>query len=324
MKFFERIKSTTSLRNITIKETYFSSFFKKRGDFTIFFEYKIGRYRDDYFLYFNKIPSGVAYRNAIFNKIYKLSDLQIEEFLAFHYEKYDNKNAFLRFLYSELYNRLEVEEITQKNDYLNYRNAIDGYYTKMLVKYTHAFKWVNDMFEQNRLENIEFFYNNFLLGHIKTIIENHFNSENCPKISISEMSELNKEVKRTINAELLKIQDQSSIIELLDLLKSKEGKGNIHGDYKAIELLKYFLIALKGFYFSKDDQSSIKLFDKFSDKDVSLILINNLALYKNNPDKKPETLRKEIQRMSTDYRKNQKLISIIDVAIQQVYEALDT
>jgi hypothetical protein len=72
-----------------------------------YFQYKIGPYQPDYNLYFAKQPSLQIYKNEIFNKMYEYSGYDLIHYLEFHYEAYDNKADFIRFLHYEVSERLK-------------------------------------------------------------------------------------------------------------------------------------------------------------------------------------------------------------------------
>jgi hypothetical protein len=74
---------------------------------TPYFQYKIGTYQSDYNLYFAKQPSLQIYKNEIFNKMYEYSGYDLIHYLEFHYEAYDNKADFIRFLHYEVSERLK-------------------------------------------------------------------------------------------------------------------------------------------------------------------------------------------------------------------------
>jgi hypothetical protein len=79
---------------------------RKPGGFTPYFQYKIGSYHSDYYLYFPNEPFSIQYKNEIFNKLNEYDDADIADYLEFHFLAYPEKQGFLRFLRYELYGRL--------------------------------------------------------------------------------------------------------------------------------------------------------------------------------------------------------------------------
>lgn len=101
----KRLYSNMFFRNM-ISDLFGRSIDKKSGGFTPYFQYKIGHYNSDYYLYFPKEPYGLQYKNEIFNKLNEFYDSDIANYLGFHYSAYHDKHDFLKFLRYEIYGRL--------------------------------------------------------------------------------------------------------------------------------------------------------------------------------------------------------------------------
>jgi hypothetical protein len=71
-----------------------------------YFQYKIGAYQKDYFLYFRREPSWLRYKVEAFGKMNAMAGYDIPRFLDFHYAAYSDKEDFLRFLRYEIEGRL--------------------------------------------------------------------------------------------------------------------------------------------------------------------------------------------------------------------------
>jgi hypothetical protein len=82
---------------------------RKPGGFTPYFQYKIGPYQSDYYLYFPKEPFAIRYKNEIFNKLNEYTGADIANYLEFHYLAYSDKQSFLKFLRYEVYARLNIK-----------------------------------------------------------------------------------------------------------------------------------------------------------------------------------------------------------------------
>lgn len=76
--------------------------------FIPYFDYKIGPYQPDQILYFSKQPLAGQYKNEIFNKLREYSGYDIVQYLEFHYEKYQDKCEFLRFLSYKVRQRIKL------------------------------------------------------------------------------------------------------------------------------------------------------------------------------------------------------------------------
>src|ERR1700722_17209047 len=100
-----------SFRDRLFKYIFFRSFFTVIGDrspyaaktteFTAYFKYKIGDFQKDYHLYFPRQPYLQPYKNEIFNKMYEYTGYDLIRYLEFHYQAFDNKADFIRFLQYE-------------------------------------------------------------------------------------------------------------------------------------------------------------------------------------------------------------------------------
>ena len=101
-----------SFRDRLFKYIFFRSFFTVIGDrspyaaktteFTAYFKYKIGDFQKDYHLYFPRQPYLQPYKNEIFNKMYEYTGYDLIRYLEFHYQAFDNKADFVRFLQQDI------------------------------------------------------------------------------------------------------------------------------------------------------------------------------------------------------------------------------
>jgi len=67
-----------------------------------YFQYKIGPYQNDYYLYFPKQPNRFQYKGEIFSKMYEYTGFDLVKYIEFHYEAYADKEEFVRFLRYEV------------------------------------------------------------------------------------------------------------------------------------------------------------------------------------------------------------------------------
>lgn len=103
----KKIFSNMFLRNMLRDFGFDTSWPKKSGHFTPYFQYKIGQYQEDYYLYFPEEPYERQYKNEIFNKLPAYDKYKIFEYLEFHYQSHNDNRAFLQFLDCEISERLE-------------------------------------------------------------------------------------------------------------------------------------------------------------------------------------------------------------------------
>ena len=71
-----------------------------------YFQYEIGPYRTDYLLHFRREPHWELYKNEIFNKLDEFTGYDLARYLNFHYDPYEGKAEFLRFLRYETSERI--------------------------------------------------------------------------------------------------------------------------------------------------------------------------------------------------------------------------
>ncbi|GAC1416476.1 MAG: hypothetical protein NVS1B13_02220 [Flavisolibacter sp.] len=107
MKLKERLFSNTFSRNIFTDLGFRSNDSIPKNE-NLFFQYRIGKYQQDYYLYFPKEPLEVQYKNEIFNKIREYSGYEISRYLSFHFDAFENKNQFLEFLKYEIEERFKL------------------------------------------------------------------------------------------------------------------------------------------------------------------------------------------------------------------------
>jgi hypothetical protein len=67
-----------------------------------YFQYKIGPYQSDHFLYFKREPSWLRYKWEAFSKMNSLKGYDLPRFLEFHYSAYPDKVDFRRFIRYEM------------------------------------------------------------------------------------------------------------------------------------------------------------------------------------------------------------------------------
>ena len=78
-----------------------------RRDFTPYFQFKIGSYAADYYLYFPRPPYYNVYMIELLRKFSEYYAYGLVQFLDFHYEQFPEKKEFLRFLRYEMTIRLK-------------------------------------------------------------------------------------------------------------------------------------------------------------------------------------------------------------------------
>lgn len=112
MSLKQRLFTNLFLRNMLADFGSRSAYSLSEKNFIPYFEYKIGPYQPDQFLYFSKQPLAGQYKNEFFNKLREYNGYDIVQYLEFHYEKYQDQCEFLRFLSYEVSQRIKLKLAT--------------------------------------------------------------------------------------------------------------------------------------------------------------------------------------------------------------------
>lgn len=94
------------LRNAGLILGEINNYSNEPGQFTSYFQYQIGPYKDDYVLYFPKLPNAALYYNSIFLKLWAYNPQDAIKYIEANYSLYTDKRDFLLFLKRQLQHRL--------------------------------------------------------------------------------------------------------------------------------------------------------------------------------------------------------------------------
>jgi len=108
MKWKDRLLTNFFLRNAIADIWGRSEYSRTRGNFTPYFQYRIGTFQKDEYLYFSKEPYIVQYKNEIFNKLCGYVGYDAIKYLDFHYSSFPDSWEFLRFLEYEIAERIKT------------------------------------------------------------------------------------------------------------------------------------------------------------------------------------------------------------------------
>jgi hypothetical protein len=107
MNWRQRLFSNMTWRTALASFGERSGYSKEPGGFAPYFQYRVGPYNSDLYLYFPKEPFPLLYKNEIFNKLEEYTGYDIIKYLEFHYASYPDSQDFLRFLHYEVSERLK-------------------------------------------------------------------------------------------------------------------------------------------------------------------------------------------------------------------------
>ena len=102
-KFFNKLFIRFLLSDFGFRSPYH----QKKWEIIPYFQYKIGPYKSDYYLYFRRPPFLQRYKNEIFDKMSEYAGYDLTHYLEFHYSAFEDKKEFLRFV------RYEISERTK-------------------------------------------------------------------------------------------------------------------------------------------------------------------------------------------------------------------
>lgn len=101
------LSSNMLFRNILADFGSRSAYTGEPGGFIPYFQYRIGPYQRDFYLYFPKEPFAVRYHNEVFNKFFEYTGDDIFKYIQFHFDVFPEKSAFILFLDRQLTERLK-------------------------------------------------------------------------------------------------------------------------------------------------------------------------------------------------------------------------
>jgi hypothetical protein len=260
------------------------------GAFTPYFQYIIGPYQSDYSLYFPKEPYGTRYKNEIFNKLNQYNGADIAGYLEFHFSRYPDKEAFLKFLEYEVYSRLEQKI---------------GATRKQKLQFTKD--WVqgkqHDMLSQQQ-------------SNRKLIIEQEIR-EMLPGSNISQVNHdvfINELTQKLVN----RIdQIMAGTEEKMQSLTESFVTGNIelNNQNHQDKLIKLFRL-LRNVQAPPEMAKGEQLFKRFSDTDIAAILRLHFEPYKS---KQPNTIQGIIKKADDSIRDTHSKVKNLEKALQEYF-----
>lgn len=285
MTLKQRLFTNLFLRNMLSDFGSRSAYSLSEKNFVPYFEYKIGAYQPDHYLYFSKQPLSVQYKNEIFNKLREYTGYDIVQYLEFHFEKYADKDDFLRFLLYEMSQRIKLRPSTSQN-----------------LKLETVGEWISEkqgehlaLQKQQIKDNIE--------EDIRSVLKSQSVTPSIdPEIAVNLLSE-----KLGTRIELL----MSDTEQRMEALTSSFITGNIElNNHNHQEKLVQLLILISTIQAPKELAKGEQVFKRFSFTDLASLLHLHFEAFKN---KKLNTIQVNIkERNETLSNKNPKVQKLID------------
>jgi hypothetical protein len=215
------------LRNIGLIYGEINNYSKQPGHFTPYFQFEIGPYRDDFILYFPKLPNAILYYNSIFLKLWAYKPQDSVKYIESHYNLYPDKNDFLLFLKRELQHR--TAQLRKGSN----KESISSI----------GLDWVNEKLARQKDEQKISTYNQFIRQDFTVIVKNELQQVLPPNNSPAQMplDQLTDAIARNLEAKASAILDntETKIMELAD--KYEIGEIQLTNQEKAEKLIALFL-----------------------------------------------------------------------------------
>ncbi len=280
------------LRNMMADLFGRSAYSKTPGAFNPYFQYKIGAYQPDHYLYFPKEPYALRYQNEIFNKLYEYKGYDIRIYLDFHYSAYKDKHDFLRFLQYEIFDRLKLRS---KNVHQQ--------------KLQSAHKWVSE--KQQELQSLQ-----------ETALKQEIEEGVREIIGVGKAAISQKDFENATQVLSKKLSDHieqimTSTEERLETLTGSFVTGNIElNNHNHLEKLLQLFILLQTVQAPPQIARGEQLFKRFSSTDLASILHLHFAAFKN---KKINTLQVKIREATERLNPNNPKVQKLTEALQDFF-----
>lgn len=258
------------------------------GNFTPYFQYRLGNYQPGYYLYFPKEPYGVRYRNEVFNKLKEFSGFEIIRYLDFHYLAYPGKKEFLRFMQYELSSRIKKKPRSE-----------------FRLRLQSAAEWVTEKQQQIQAEQQAALKQDIERGVQEIVHSKHTDSEQeKEEISVQVLSKkLGDHIEHIM----------TSAEENMQILAGSYITGQIElNNHNHLEKLVQLFILIQTVQAPHEKAKVEQLFKKFSGTDIASILHLHFEPFKN---KKINTIqvriREAAERINPNNPKVQKLTAAL-------------
>src|SRR5258708_6797384 len=288
MNWKKRLFSNIIWRNILASFGERSGYSQEPGGFVPYFQYRIGHYQSDLYLYFPKEPFSLLYKNEIFNKLQEYTGYDIIRYLEFHYSSYPDSQDFLRFLHYEISERL-------KRDPKN-------------VLLLSALTWVTEKREESQRKESRDLRSEIEQG-VQEIIKNQ------PSASP-------QEIDRRISAFSEKLKEHLGRI----LAETEKGIKELTGSFTTgtIELnnhnheekLMQLLILLQQVQAPPQQARAEQLFKRFTAADIAAILHLHFEAFRDN---KINTLQRKVGDQGERIKANHPKVKKLNEALQEFF-----
>lgn len=259
--------------------------------FNHYFQYKIGKYCQDEYLYFPKEPYYLRYKNEIFNKLNEYTGFDIIKYLEFHFDAYPNRQDFLRFLYYEISARL-LNKIQES------RRA----------KYKTALTWVTE-----KEQEIQQLQEEQLRQQIEQGVQEIIQKQETASPSETDQQIKNLSEKLSTHIDQVMGETEKGIRELTGSFTTGNIELNNHNhEEKIIQLF----ILLQQVQAPSQLARAEQLFKKFTASDIAAILHLHFEAFQDN---KLNTLQRKVGDQVDRIKPNQPKIKKLSEALEEFF-----
>jgi hypothetical protein len=281
MSLREKLFTNTMLRVILRGGDVITNYPARQGGFTPYFSFQIGKYQDDFYLYFPKEPIAQLYYNEIFNKMVCYFGNDAVQYVKFHFDQYPDKKAFLDFLFYELKHR---NNYAKSQNFFLYRASA----RKCSSIYECAMDWVLKQQEEQKAESKLAIYSTFLRNDLKVIINNNFSESNGAGISSNDTSRMMQHLYEKVDGVLEEMESKTA--GLLSKMSEDYVTSNIVDTHpQSLALFIIIMLSLKDFRIGNS-----LLLDHFTETDIGKILKLHFQYFKAKPKELSTITKKHI------------------------------
>ncbi len=294
MTWKEKLRSNLLLRNLA-SDVIGYPVSAAQKTFVAYFQYKTGVYQRDYYLYFTAPPTSIRYTNDIFNKLYEYNGYDIIQYVEFHYNFYDNKADFLRFLRFETDRRLKL---------------------KLGKAFTNKLETVLNSLSEKQQEQ-QIVRQQELKIHLEqkvyNIIEKEVNKDNT--LQQPDKENLAKEIANTLASYLDTLVAASE--EKMEAIAAGYVMGNIQlNNHSHLEKLIQLFYIIQNLTAPKDMAKGEQVFKQFGAIDIAHILHLHFDAFKN---KKVNTIQGNIKEAIDKHRNNNAKVQKLNKALEEFF-----
>jgi len=297
------IMNNNFLRNVGLVSLDLDNYSNTRGNFTPYFRYEAGSYRDDFILYFPKLPNPRQYYNYIFLKLWAYNPQDAIKYIEDHYAAYPDKKDFLLFMKRQL----------------QYRSARTKKGSNLLSIATISLEWVNDEMNYFKDQQKVTTYNQFIRQDLTFIVKNELQHIQSPADNSTDQSvdHITERISSGLQAKLDSILEntESKIMALAD----KYETGNIQmTNANMKDKLIGLLLCLKDLTGkpARKNKSADSLFSKMDLNDIAQILRLHFAPYKGL---KIDSIERRVYEVNTKFKSDNPAYQDLAKALQKYF-----